>query len=315
MTDSGPRRGGARDVPPPRPVSPPAAAAEENGLTRAARAVAEAVAGLMSGRADDDTAGGSRRSAASGLRDVVDAVASTVGAALGAARERSAGAPPPGRPAGAPSAGAPSADGGRTPGALLGDLLSAAAPRLPIRDADRLRRAHPGASDTEIADALVARAGRLTAGIGAATGGLSAAHWFAPPSLLALPLELGAETVLVAAVEVVLIGELHELHGRPAPGDARARASAYLAGWSAQRSVEGAGAPGLGALLSTAGINAVRRRLTRRLAGSIPTAAPFLIGAALAGRGNRRATESLARKVLADLRAPRPLDHPDGSRG
>ena len=58
------------------------------------------------------------------------------------------------------------------PAALLGDLLAAAAPRLPIRDAARLRRAYPGATDDEIADALVARAARLTSGIGAATGGL-----------------------------------------------------------------------------------------------------------------------------------------------
>ena len=75
----------------------------------------------------------------------------------------------------------------------------------------------------------MARAARLTSAVGAATGGLSATHWFLPASLLALPLELGAETVLIGAVEVVLIGELHELHGRPATGDARARANAYLA--------------------------------------------------------------------------------------
>ena len=60
-----------------------------------------------------------------------------------------------------------------------------------------------------------------------------------PGSLLMLPLEVGAETVLVGGVEVVLIGELHELYGRRPAGDARTRASAYLAGWSAQRAVEG----------------------------------------------------------------------------
>jgi hypothetical protein len=146
----------------------------------------------------------------------------------------------------------------------------------------------------------------MTGGIGAATGGLSAAHWFAPPSLLALPLELGAETVLIAAVEVVLIGELHELYGQPAPGDARDRAAAYLAGWSAQRSVTGAGAAGLGSVLGSAGVRALRRRVTRRLAGNVTTAAPFLLGAALAGRGNRRATEALAEHVLDDLRGSRP---------
>jgi hypothetical protein len=266
--------------------------------------VAEAVAGLVGGApgraggtaAPAGAADGRARSAATGLRDVVGAVAGAVASALGPTRD---GAEPP-----APADEA--AGGERTPGAVLGDLLAAAAPRLPIRDAARLRAAHPGASDAEIADALVARAARVTSGIGAATGGLSAAHWFAPPSLLALPLELGAETVLIGGVEVVLIGELHELYGRPAPGDPRTRAGAYLASWSAQRAVDGAGAAALGSLLGAAGMRALRRRLTRRLAGAVPAAAPFLIGAALAGRSNRRATETLAERVLTDLRAPRP---------
>jgi hypothetical protein len=42
--------------------------------------------------------------------------------------------------------------------------------------------------------------------------------------------------------------------------------------------------------------------MTRRLARGIPVAAPLLQGAAIAGRGNRRATETLARRVLTDLR-------------
>jgi hypothetical protein len=301
MTENGSRTGAPRDVPPPRPVASPAPVPEETGLGRAARSVADAVAGLVgsTGARPGDPAGTQRRSTAGGLRDVVGALAGAVGAAF--APDREAAATPP--------AGAATASGAdRSPGALLGDLLSATAPRLPIRDAEALRWAHPGASDTEIADALVARAARLTSTIGAATGGLSAAHWFAPASLLALPLELGAETVLTAGVEVVLIGELHELHGRRATGDARARAGAYLASWSAQRSVEGAGPAGVGSLLGTAGLRALHRRLTRRLAGGALTAAPFLIGAALAGRVNRAATERLAGRVLADLRATRTPD-------
>jgi hypothetical protein len=297
MTRDGHRAGAARDVPPPRPVTP-LAPLDESGVARAARALADAVAGLVGsvGPRPDAEAAGARRSAAAGLRDVIGAVAGAVGTAFGPGAEEQT------------RRSSAAADGERAPGAVLGDLLAAAAPRLPIRDADRLRRAHPGASDAEIADALVARAARLTSGIGAATGGLTAAHWFAPPSLLALPLELGAETVLVAGVEIVLIGELHELHGRRAPGDARTRASAYLASWSTQRSVDGTRAAGLGAVIGSAGLKALRRRMTRRLAGAIPAAAPFLVGAALAGRGNRRATEALAEQVLADLRSPRPVD-------
>jgi hypothetical protein len=273
-------------------VTPTTALPDESGLGRAARSLADAVAGLLGNARETDGTDpvrGAGRAAAAGLRDVIGAVAGAVGAA------RSGG-------------GAPDATAGprseRTPGALLGDLLAAAAPRLPIRDGAALRRAYPGASDAEIADALVARAARVTTGIGAATGGLSAAQWFTPPTLLALPLELGAETVLTGAVEVVLVGELHELYGRPAEGDARSRAGAYLASWSAQRSVDAAGAAGLGSLLGGAGLKALRRRMTRRLAGAIPSAAPFLIGAALAGRGNRKATETLATRVLTDLRRP-----------
>jgi hypothetical protein len=299
MTDHGFRTGPARDVPPPRPVPPPVPTAPvpETGLGRAARAVADAVAGLVGGGPPEPgSPADRRRSAAAGLREVLGAVAGAVGGALA-----------PGRARGAPSApAAASTPADRSPGALLGDLLAAAAPRLPIRDRERLRLAHPGASEDEIADALIARAARLTSGIGAAAGGLSAAHWFAPPSLLAVPLELGAETVLIGAVELVLVGELHELYGRRPPGDAAARASAYLAGWSAQRSVDGAGAAGLGSLLGTAGVRALRRRVTRRLAGTASSAAPLLIGAAVSSKLNRRATESLAARVLADLRATRP---------
>jgi hypothetical protein len=262
---------------------------EATPFARAARVVADAVGGLLGtapSTADDDP------STASGLKDVLGAVA---GAAT-AWRER--------RGAGVGTTPGPDDGGSRSPGAFLGELLSAAAPRLPIRDGARLRAAYPGLDDDEIAEALVARSARLTATIGAATGGIAAAQWFATPSLLALPLQLGAETVLVAAVEVALLGELHELHGRAAPGDARARAAAYLASWSEQRAVEGpAAGSGLLSVLGTAGLRSVSRRMTRRLARGIPVAAPFLLGAAVAGRGNRKATENLARRVLGDLRA------------
>jgi hypothetical protein len=286
-----------RDVPPPRPVTPraaggPAAApAEEGPLARAGRLLADAVSGLVG--AGSEPAGGGRHSTAATLRDVVAAVAAAGTRAGRGARDAAPSGPGDG-------------GGSRTPSALLGDLLATAAPRLPIRDAARLRAAHPGATDDEIADALVARAAKLTSGIGAATGGLSAASWLAPASLVALPLELGAETVLTAAVELVLLGELHELHGRPAGGDARDRALAYLSSWTRQRAVEDSAVPGLGAVLGTAGLRTLSRRMTRRMARSVPRAAPFLVGAALGGRANRQATEALARRVLADLRRSRP---------
>src|SRR4051812_15131108 len=306
MSEHGPRTGAARDVPPPRPVT---AAAEpepvDDGspLGRAARAVADAVAGLVGGSGGRTTttpdASEGRRSPAAGLGDVVGAVVGALGAAWG--RRDGDGARDGG------SARGPDAPVGdrRTPAALLGDLLNAAAPRLPIPDRGALRQAFPGATEDEIADALVARAARLTAAIGAATGGIAAAHWLATPSLLALPLELGAETVLIGAVEVVLLGELHELTGRPAPGDARARAAAYLTSWSEQHAVEGPGRGGLVTAVTSVGIRSLSRRMGRRLTRGLPVAAPFLVGAALAGRSNRRATENLGQRVLGDLRIHR----------
>ncbi|WP_457026936.1 hypothetical protein [Geodermatophilus sp. SYSU D01119] len=271
----------------------------DTGLGRAARALADAVSGLLGGDTDADAdadrapgatpPGEGRRSTAGLLRDVVGAVASAAASTAASAGRRQ-------EPAEAGD------DDSRGPGTVLGELLAAAAPRLPIRDAARIRAAHPGRSDEEIADALTTRAARMTAAVGAATGGLSAAHWFAPPSLVALPLELGAETLLTAAVEVVLLGELHELYGRPAPGSDRERAAAYLASWTSQRAVEGGARQGMGTVLGTAGFRALRRRLSRRLARNLGSAAPLLVGAALGGRGNLKATETLARRVRSDLR-------------
>src|SRR5688572_16406116 len=95
MTEGTYRTGAPRDVPPPRPVASPTApaAVEETGLGKAARAVAEAVAGLVGtpgGRAAEPTgtsAGTEPASAAAGLRDVVGAVAGAVASAFGPGRD------------------------------------------------------------------------------------------------------------------------------------------------------------------------------------------------------------------------------------
>lgn len=306
MTEQGSPSGQPRDVPPPRPVGGPGGGDPTPGLGQAARAVADAVAGLL-GRESaggGTAAAGAGRSAAGVLADVVSAVAGAARARGGRAAGPDTGDERPG-----PAEGAIRRGGRWAPGGLLTDLLDAAAPGLPIRDREKLQLAHPGATEAEIAEELTARAARLTGAIGAATGGLAAAQWFAPPSLVAVPLELGAQTVLVAAVEVVLVGELHELYRRPAPGDARTRAVAYLSSWSTQRAVGSDGSGGLLSRLGSAGAQALRRRVTRRLAGSATSLAPLLVGATLAARSNRKATASLAERVLADLRSALPPGH------
>jgi len=297
-----------RDVPPPRPVDEPVegeVVGGDTGLGAAARAVADAVAGLLGRETPAGQTSGARRAAA-GARAATGVLADVAAAVAAAAREAA-------RPSDANASDAGRTDAGRTdarterdraPGGLLSDLLDAAAPRLPIRDRDRLRRAHPGASDGEIADALVARATRLTGAIGAATGGLAAAHRFLPTSLLAVPLEVGAQTVLVGAVEVVLVGELHELAGQRPVGDARTRAGAYLSSWTDQRAVGSQAAGGVFATLGAAGAAALRRRITRRMARGTTSMTPLMVGATLASRANRKATVTLADRLRADLRLP-----------
>src|SRR3954470_11819842 len=121
MTEEHPRTGAARDVPPPRPVRAPAAAPEPDEtppLGRAARAVADAVGGLLGTSGDDASAprAADAPSAAAGLKDVLGAAAGAAAAWRGRREE--------GAPTATPSQNGQGA-GERSPGAFLGDLLAA----------------------------------------------------------------------------------------------------------------------------------------------------------------------------------------------
>ena len=122
-------------------------------------------------------------------------------------------------------------------GRWLTDLIIELAPRIAVRDAQTLRRQHPGQSDTEIAERLIRQATRATAGLGAAAGGLAAMEFLNPPMLLAAPVQLAAEMLTVTAVELKLVAELHELLERPAQGTASERGSAYLMSWVRRRAI------------------------------------------------------------------------------
>src|SRR5205823_14912721 len=99
------------------------------------------------------------------------------------------------------------------------EAVAEVAPHLPIRDLDTLRLHHDGLDGEALAERLVRNAARVTAGIGAAGGGVAAIEWLATPTLLSAPVLLAAETVAVVAVEMKLIGELHEVYRRPVPGN------------------------------------------------------------------------------------------------
>ncbi len=117
----------------------------------------------------------------------------------------------------------------------IANAVSDIVPHLPVRDAETLRMHFSGLSDREIADRLVRNAMIATAAVGAAGGGVAAVEWVATPSLLTAPVLLAVETVAVVAVEIKLIGELHELHDQPVGGTATQRTVALVQSWAQRR--------------------------------------------------------------------------------
>ena len=114
---------------------------------------------------------------------------------------------------------------------------------------------------------------------------------------------LAAETVTVVAIEIKLIGELHEVYGQSVPGTGAQRAIPLVMAWSQQRGVNPmVPGVGIGAVLGTAARKEMRDRLLRRLGRNLTTLGPFLTGAAVASYLNRRATKSIGEQVIADLK-------------
>jgi hypothetical protein len=185
----------------------------------------------------------------------------------------------------------------------VADAVGDVVPHLPIRSRETLRRHFSGRTDDEIADRLVRNASRATAAIGAAGGGIAAVEWVATPTLLTAPFVLAAETVAVVAVEIKLIGELHEVYGTPIPGSVTQRGVGLMSAWAHRRGVNPM-MPGVGvaAVLSTAARRELRDRLLRRFGRNLTSYGPMLTGAAVASYLNRRATLFLADEIRKDLR-------------
>ncbi|MFC7562724.1 hypothetical protein ACFQU9_05550 [Actinomadura namibiensis] len=196
-------------------------------------------------------------------------------------------------------------------GRWLGDLLIAAAPHIPVRDVETLRAHHHGLSGEDLADNLVRVAVNGTTAVGAAGGALAAVQFTAPPLLLSAPAQLAAETLVIAAIEVKLIAELHEVYGVRVHGSGATRAAAFLTSWARQRGINPLETGTFTNALGSAAKVALRKRLLRTLGRSMTTMGPFLTGAAAGAALNRTATKKLATSVRDDLRrtagAPAPL--------
>jgi hypothetical protein len=183
------------------------------------------------------------------------------------------------------------------------DVVTEVAPRLAVRDRDTLRAKYPGQSDSWIAERLVDKAVRASATVGAAAGGLAAAEFAAPPALLAVPVQIMAETVCVVAVELKLVAELHEIAGVPARGTARERSAVYLSAWMKRMAIDSAFAgQGTAILFGFAARRQLRAVLIHRMGRSTSSLAPFFAGAIAGAEVNRRSTRTVGQRVLADLR-------------
>ncbi|WP_130333254.1 hypothetical protein [Micromonospora kangleipakensis] len=183
------------------------------------------------------------------------------------------------------------------------DTVSDVAPRVPIRDLATLRRHIPGLDDEALADRLIRNAARATAGVGAAGGGVATVEWAVTPTLLSAPVLLAAETVAVAAIELKLIGELHEVYGVPLPTGGTQRTVALVQSWASGRGINPM-MPGVGvsAVLANGTRKQLRDTLLKRFGRNLTTLGPFLTGAAVASYLNRRTTLAVADELRKDLR-------------
>ncbi len=181
--------------------------------------------------------------------------------------------------------------------AYLADRIIEIAPRVPVRDLQTLRGQFPGLGPEEIADKLVAGAASATATVGAGIG--AAAMLPVPP---AMPAELAAEITGVAAIELKLIAELHEVYGVRPPGNLKDRSTAYLRSWSGERGIDAMKPSSVDAALGGRMKRELRQQIMKRMVRDLPNLMPFMVGAAVGAVMNRRDTKKVAARIRTDLR-------------
>ncbi|MEU8588437.1 hypothetical protein AB0C59_15780 [Streptomyces sp. NPDC048664] len=179
----------------------------------------------------------------------------------------------------------------------LADRIIDMAPRIPVRDLATLRGQFPGLGPEELADKLVAGASRATATVGAGVG--AAAMLPVPP---AMPTELATEITGVAAIELKLIAELHEVYGLRPPGTLPQRTTLYLRSWAGERGIEVTKPSSVDAALGGRMKRELRQQVMKRMVRDLPNLMPFMVGAAVGAVMNRRDTRRLAERIRKDLR-------------
>lgn len=187
-------------------------------------------------------------------------------------------------------------------GQWLAESLAAIAAHLPVRSREMLRAHHHGLRGDSLAESLAEAATRSTTGVGAAGGALAAVEYAAPSTLLYAPAQIAAETLAVAAIEVKLVAELHEVYGVQVPGSGSARAATFVHAWARRRGFDPASPGSLTRALGPATRNELRRRMMFRASRNVTTLGPLFTGAVAGAVLNRHATRKLADAVRDDLR-------------
>jgi hypothetical protein len=185
-------------------------------------------------------------------------------------------------------------------GRWLASEVLTLAPRLPVRDAERLQARFPGKSPDEVAEVLIEGASRASAAVGATVG-----VWSVLPIAPAFPAEIVTETLTLVGIEIKLIAELHEVYGMRPPGDLASRMTAYVGAWANRRGVSlapGGVALALGSPLA----RRLQRRLAARAGRSAVSLGPLLTGATAGALLNRRETRRLGQEIRDDLRKNSP---------
>ncbi|WP_405978207.1 hypothetical protein [Streptomyces sp. NBC_00158] len=189
-------------------------------------------------------------------------------------------------------------EGAKAAALYITDLIIENAPRVPVRDLATLRAQFPDLGPDRLADKLIAGAANGTSTVGAGIG--AAAMLPVPP---AMPAELAAEITGVAAIELKLIAELHEVYGQRPPGGLKDRSLAYLTSWTQERGIDLTKPTTLNAALGGQMKRELRQQIMKRMFRNLPNLMPFMVGAAVGAVMNRRDTRKLAEKVRGDLRS------------
>ncbi|ARE74105.1 MULTISPECIES: hypothetical protein [unclassified Streptomyces] len=176
------------------------------------------------------------------------------------------------------------------------DRIIENAPRVPVRDLATLRAQFPGLGPDQLAEKLISGAANASSTVGAGVG--AAAMLPVPP---AMPAELAAEITAVAAIELKLIAELHEVYGQRPPGNLKDRSLAYLTAWTEERGVDLTKPTTLNAALGGQMKRELRQQIMKRMFRNLPNLMPFMVGAAVGAVMNRRDTRKVAEKVRSDL--------------